>query len=180
MPFQTVAVPFDSYRDLPSAQARWVLMALARYADRDGRCWPSMRQLAKDARMSLSSVCRHLNGLHRLGCFSRERRPGGRYHYTLIEPYRPGHSPGRKMGVPTLRRGVPQVGTQQAIPFKHLDSLDDSAQWRARLNAWRQSGGRFWNPFWGGKPGEHDCFIPAHLLAGLGLRNMSGSPPHGA
>lgn len=266
MPFQTLAVPFDTYAALPSPQARWVLMALARYADRDGRCWPSMRQLARDARMSKSSVQRYLADLSQLGVFSRSRRPGGRYQYSLGKPYRPGAMPPKRT-VPNSGIAVPHNGGQKVLPIKHQDSPDDSAyvprwpggvssrkqgvpqdgkphknqrkkheyiksiavpnqlglhddssqwraserpsrihevnnvsavkekpganhgnyrkrhetynsqenngryfsqyinhddtsQWRARLNAWRQSGGRFWNPFWGPKPGEAGYWGP--------------------
>ena len=67
--FAIIAVPFDSYAALPSAQHRWLLTCLARYADREGKCWPSMRQLAADARMSLASVCRYLAAMAKLGVF---------------------------------------------------------------------------------------------------------------
>ena len=67
--FQIIAIPFDAYAALPSPQHRWLLTCLARYADQDGKCWPSMRQLAADARMSLASVCRYLAAMHDLGVF---------------------------------------------------------------------------------------------------------------
>ena len=81
--FQIVAVPFEAYAALPCPQHRWLLTCLARYADRQGSCWPSMRQLAVDARMSLATVCRRLAELAQPGVFQRERLPGGgRYRYT--------------------------------------------------------------------------------------------------
>jgi hypothetical protein len=110
MPFATVAVPHAAYRDLPTPQHRWLLMCLARYADRDGRCWPSMRQLADDARMSLATVCRYLKSMADLGVFHRGRKGVGRYRYQLAEAYVP-RWPGR---VSSARSGVPQDGTKQA------------------------------------------------------------------
>lgn len=161
MPFATVAVPFDSYRSLPSPQHRWLLTCLARYADRDGRCWPSMRQLAADARMSLASVSRYLASLARVGCFIRHRKPGGRYRYTLADVYRPRWSG----GVPPQQAGVPQRGNQKAYPEKHKDKEglrtihEDDSRWEARLRGWQKR--RMWLPFWGPKPTEPGCWAPA-------------------
>ena len=67
---------------------RWLLVRLARYADREGRCFPSMRTLAAGARKSLATVCRWLKQLFDRGCFTRTRETGRVYHYTLAEPYR--------------------------------------------------------------------------------------------
>jgi len=75
-------------------------MCLARYADRDGRCWPSMRQLAADSRMSLATVCRYLKSMAELGVFQRARRGVGRYSYRLAEAYVP-RLPGRVSSAPT-------------------------------------------------------------------------------
>ncbi len=172
MPFATVAVPFDAYAALPTPQHRWLLMCLARYADRDGRCWPSMRQLAADARMSKSSVQRYLADLSQLGIFSRVRRPGGRYSYVLTETFRPQW---KTPTVPKPGRGVPQHGTEEARVIKHYDL----APWENRLRSWRQS--RFWLPFWGPKPDEPGCWapeisretsaIPINAINGLDAKN---------
>lgn len=51
-----------------------VLRALADYADEDGCCWPSQRQIARDCEMSISTVARHLVGLEAGGFFGRESR----------------------------------------------------------------------------------------------------------
>lgn len=124
MPFAILAVPFDSYAALPTAQHRWVLMALARYTNREGRCWPSMRQLARDTRMSKSSVQRYLADLSQLGIFSRERRPGDRYRYVINPAFRPNYRH-RPAGVPAVGRAVPRVRTEQAIAIKHQDSRSE-------------------------------------------------------
>jgi DNA-binding transcriptional MocR family regulator len=169
--FAIVAVPFDAYAALPRSEHRWLLTCFSRYVDRAGKAFPSLRQLARDARMSLASVSRYMTVMERLGCFTRERKPGGRYLYQLAEAYRP-RWPGRpKPAVPAPQPSVPQTETQQAKPEKNLrekgrfaGSPDDSAQWRARLTAWRNSGGRFWPSFAGPRPDEPGCFAPPALV----------------
>jgi hypothetical protein len=163
--FQIVAVPFDAYQALPCAKSRWLLTCFSRYVDRAGKAFPSLRQLGRDARMSLASVSRYMKALHELGVFQRQRKLGGRYVYQLAEAYRP-RWPGR---VPAEKPGVSQAGTQEAKPTKHIEKrfaelMDDSAQWRARLTAWRSSGGRFWPPFAGPRPDEPGCWAPLALL----------------
>ena len=155
--FQIVAVPFDAYASLPNAQHRWLLTCLARYADRDGRCWPSMRQLAADARMSLASVCRYLRSMADLGVFQRVRRGVGRYVYTLSGTYRP-RWPGR---VSPPERGVSEAGTQEAKLAKQNRFAQDfpEAPWEQRIESWRTS--RFWLPQWGPRPNEAGCWAPA-------------------
>jgi hypothetical protein len=158
--FQIVAVPFDAYAALPSPQHRWLLTCLARYADCDGRCWPSMRQLATDARMSLASVCRYLRSIADLGVFQRARRSVGRYVYTLTETYRP-RWPGRAdRRVPALQRGVSGAETQEANPAKQIRFAQDfpEAPWQQRIDSWRNS--RFWLPQWGPRPGDPGCWAP--------------------
>ena len=172
--FAIVAVPFDAYAALPRPGHRWLLTCFSRYVDRAGKAFPSLRQLARDARMSLASVSRHMAALERLGMFQRERKPGGRYHYVLAEAYRP-RWPGReKPTVPARQRGVPQGGTQQKNPAKQVERAhtrfanpaatgselpDDSAKWEARIRSWNRS--RFWLPMWGPKPNEPGCWAPA-------------------
>lgn len=157
MPFATVAVPFDAYRDLPTPQHRWLMLCLARYADREGRCWPSIRQLAADARMSKSAVQRYLADLSHLGIFSRSRRPGGRYVYRIEAGYQPRY-PQRRATVPTVRQAVPQRARQEAFTIKHQEISDDSRKWESRMRSWSTS--RFWLPFWGPKPSEPGCWAP--------------------
>jgi hypothetical protein len=161
--FAIVAVPFDAYAALPRPEYRWLLTCLARYTDPKGCCWPSMRQLAQDARMSLASVCRYLKGLADLEVFQRTRRPGGRYCYTLAEAYRP-RWPGR---VSAAQRSVSGGGTQEAKPAKQIfkrrfaeDLLEEP--WEQRLESWRSS--RFWLPNWGPKPSEPGCWASPALL----------------
>ena len=160
--FATLAVPFDAYRDLPE-DCRWLVQCLARYADRDGRCWPTMRQLVGDVRRSLSTVCRRLKKLAEMGVFHRERKGIGRYVYTLAEPYRL-ERPGRVSG---SEHRVSQGARQEALPRKQVDkgrfALVDATllrptEWEPRLRSWAQS--RFWLPTWGPKPNEPGCWAP--------------------
>lgn len=165
MPFATVAVPFDAFRNLPSPQARWLLTCLIRYADRSGCCWPSMRQLAQDARMSLASVCRYLKSMADLGVFQRVRRGVGRYRYQLADAYVP-RWPGKgERRVSRAEHHVPPAENREAKQHSNkkpefVDFHDSASQWRARLAAWASSGGRFWNPFWGPKPNEAGYWGP--------------------
>jgi hypothetical protein len=169
MPFSTVAIPFDAYAALPNSQSRWLMTCLARYCDRDGKCWPSMRQLAADARMSKSSVQRLLADLSQLGVFTRSRRPGGRYGYVLNEMFRPcwprkASQSARFAGVPGAGRRVPQYGTERVNTAKHKNFSQDfpEAPWAQRMTGWLKS--RFWLPQWGNRPDEPGCLVPPGLL----------------
>jgi hypothetical protein len=180
--FQIVAVPFDAYAALPSPTHRWLLTCLARYADREGKCWPSMRQLAEDARLSLASVCRYLQSMADLGVFHRIRRGVGRYVYTLAAAYVP-RWPGRAdRRVSAPQRGVSEAETQETNPAKQAFKQDrfagdlPEAPWQQRLESWRAS--RFWLAQWGPKPTESGCFAPAAALVGSGLRGLA-SLEHG-
>jgi hypothetical protein len=174
--FAIIAVPFDAFQALPRSEHRWLLTCLSRYADRAGACWPPMRQLAADARMSLSTVSRRLKEMADLSVFQRERKGVGRYVYRLAEAYRPrwpGRDPGR---VSAVEHRVSQGETpEQVEPEKHQRGApacrrfaksgisygelpDERIKWEARLRSWRQS--RFWLPLWGPKPTEPGCFAP--------------------
>ena len=162
--FAIVAVPFDAYQALPCAKSRWLLTCFSRYADRAGKAFPSLRQLARDARMSLASVSRYMTALERLGVFQRQRKPGGRYIYTLGEAYCP-RWPGReKWGVPAPDRGVSGAGTQEAKLAKQSFKQNRFAEilpgepWEQRIKSWQNS--RFWLPQWGPRPNEPGCWAP--------------------
>jgi hypothetical protein len=173
--FAIVAVPFEAYQSLPTPTHRWLLLCLSRYADKAGKCWPNLRQLAEDARMSLSTVSRRMTELADLGVFHRERRGRGRYVYTIAEAYRP-RWPGREKPriaprVSGEHQRVSQAETQEANPPKHdkgrvafqdQGSLPIATEWTPRLRSWRQS--RFWLPAWGPRPDQPGCFVPAAIL----------------
>ena len=57
-----VPVAFDVYRPL-KPRLRWAMQCLVSFADRAGRCFPSVRKLAAFAGLSKSAVSRHLRDL---------------------------------------------------------------------------------------------------------------------
>src|SRR4051794_14371043 len=75
--FQIVAIPFDAFQALPCAKSRWLLTCFSRYIDRAGQAFPSLRQLARDARMSLATVSRYMAAMHELGCSSGSESRAG-------------------------------------------------------------------------------------------------------
>jgi Helix-turn-helix domain len=130
--FQIAALPFDDYDALDIADGpRWLLVRLARYADREGRCFPSMRTLAAAAKKSLATVCRWLKQLYELGCFTRSRDAGRVYHYMLAAPYRlrwrDPPKPAAPEGVsspqegvsPAVKQGVSHGASQQVESLKN-------------------------------------------------------------
>ena len=184
--FSIIALPFDAYAALPCARGRWLLTCLARYANRAGEAWPTMRALAKDAAMSLASVSRYLKAMAEEGVFQRERLPGGgRYRYTLAEPYRL-RWPRERERVPQVQNRVSQAGTRdEARPEKHeRDALartrfadrkasygelpDPADLWQARIRSWIRSGSKFWLADWGPRPNEAGCWAPRELLQATG------------
>lgn len=166
--FQIAAVPFDDYDALDVAEGpRWLLVRLARHADREGRCFPGMRALAAAARKSLATVCRWLKQLFDQGCFTRTREAGRVYHYTLAEPYRlrwrERPKPAARQGVSPPQEGVSQRAKQEAEPTKHEEDAREGMKWRAALRRFFEHGQ--WVARHGPMPGQPGCAAPPHLLA---------------
>ena len=154
-----VPIRFDLYRPLRPA-LRWTLQCLVGFADRSGKCFPSVRKLAVVTGISKSSVSRHLAALARDGIVTRQRRPGGCYANIIAAQF----LPAARQVSHKRYRAVPRARTKENSIKKTSEFHDDSAQWRARLGAWQSSGGKFWNPFWGPKPTEPGCFVPPALV----------------
>ncbi len=166
-----VPVAFELYRPL-RPHLRWTLQCLVSFADRAGKCWPSVRKLAEQAGISKSAAARHLAELSRIGIVSRERRPGSVYVYQIDRRFLPRApvSHQREIAVPR------KAGQETEPPKQTKGSLvrfakseitggelpADAAKWEARLRSWHRS--RFWLPFWGPKPNEGGCFAPTALL----------------
>src|SRR4051794_25781776 len=168
-----VPVAFDVYRPL-KPRLRWAMQCLVSFADRAGRCWPSIRKLAAVAGLSKSAVSRHLRDLVECGALTRQRRPGSVYEYDIDARFLP------RAPVSHLRKeGVPQQAGQETEPEKQTRETrkrarfakpglsfgeipDDRAKWEARLRSWRKSG--FWLAAWGEKPGSRGCIVPVALL----------------
>src|SRR5215218_4960630 len=83
-----VPVAFDIYRPL-KPRLRWAMQCLVSFANRSGRCWPSVRKLAAFAGLSKSAVSRHLAELVRERVITRTRRPGSVYEYQVDSRFLP-------------------------------------------------------------------------------------------
>ena len=103
-----VPVAFDVYRTV-RRHLHWTLQNLVAFADRTGRCFPSVRVLAAATGTPRSTVSRHLAQLAKEGVIARQRRPGGVYAYVIAGRFLPA-----ARGVSHQReRGVPPAGTEE-------------------------------------------------------------------
>jgi DNA-binding transcriptional MocR family regulator len=170
LPF--IPVTLDLYRTV-RRHLHWTLQNLVAFADRTGRCFPSVRTLAAATGQPRSTVSRHLAQLAAEGVIARQRRPGGVYAYVIAArflPARRGLSHSREKGVPLAgteeqagkKTGYAKRFVRTGVSFGEMP--DEQAKWEARLRSWRQS--RFWLPLWGPKPTEAGCFVPSALLTG--------------
>src|SRR3954447_26732390 len=106
-----VPVVFDVYRPL-KPHLRWTLQCLVGFADRTGRCFPSVRKLTEVTGLAKSTVARHLTELAKSGMITRQRRPGHVYIYRIEAKFLPAAR------VSHARRAtVPQAKTEEH-PFK--------------------------------------------------------------
>ena len=64
----------SSYTSGLSHRARTVYMYLKDRSDKEGRCWPGIRTIARDLGLSVSTVKRALNDLCREGLVVKEKR----------------------------------------------------------------------------------------------------------
>ena len=62
------------YQSDLSHRARAVYMYLKDRADREGKCWPGIRTISSELRLSRSTVKRALNDLCEAGLISKESR----------------------------------------------------------------------------------------------------------
>ena len=171
-----VPVAFSAYSAV-RRHLHWTLQNLVSFADRSGKCFPSVRTLAAATGTPRSTVSRHLAQLAAEGVIARQRRPGGVYAYVIEARFLPaarGVSHSREKGVPRTRTEE-QVGkktdarardrfAERKVSFSEMP--DNRAKWQARVRSWRKS--RFWLPLWGPKPGEAGCFAPAEVLQATG------------
>jgi DNA-binding transcriptional ArsR family regulator len=156
-----IPVRFDLYRPL-KPHLRWTMQCLVGFADRAGRCFPSVRKLAEVTGISKSSVSRHLAALERDGTITRQRRPGGVYAYQIDRRFLPAAvSHKRDPAVPPVRTEENPTKKKEAGAYD-WEKVD--IQWQARIDGWRRSGMKFWLPQWGPRPNEPGCFAPAALL----------------
>src|SRR4051794_41066109 len=64
-----------------------VLVGLLSFADRAGKCWPSLRRLAKAVGMSLTRVQRAIVEMEAAGYLTRQRRFGSSCIYKLARRF---------------------------------------------------------------------------------------------
>src|SRR3954453_24142873 len=107
-----VPVVFDAYRSI-KPHLRWTLQNLVSFADRAGRCFPSVRKLAAFAGLSKSAVSRHLRDLVECGAIIRQRRPGSVYEYEIDPRFLPRASVSHNRA-----EGVPRQAGQETEPGK--------------------------------------------------------------
>lgn len=169
-----VPVTFTVYRTV-RRHLHWTLQNLIGFADRSGRCFPSLRALVKATGRPLSTVGRHLAQLAADGIITRQRRPGGGYTYRIDARFLPamrGESHLREKPVPPVKTeeqvakktGYAQARFAQSGTKDSAGLPDMTDQWRARIGSWARSGGKFWLDAWGPKPSEPGCFAPPDLL----------------
>lgn len=70
--------------DIGDAIAKLVLIALARYANDQGACFPSIATIAKTTHLHTATVCRKLNWLEQQGMIKRDNRSGVSTRYLLL------------------------------------------------------------------------------------------------
>lgn len=86
-----VRIPFDLLDDPETTPQCWAVYgALARHANRDRQCYPSLSTIVKESRTSRATVCRWLAWLEEAWYIKREQRNtrDGRTTtiYTLLTP----------------------------------------------------------------------------------------------
>ena len=166
-----VPVAFDVYRPL-KPRLRWAMACLVSFADHAGRCFPSVRTLARHAGISKSAAGRDLAELTEAGYCRRKRRPGAGYVYQIARQFLPrwaaeqvSQHRDRKRQAQRARRaeraarGVPEAGTKEKPDKKNQgwarrraqfakpgmsygDIPDYNSKWKPRLRSWQRGG--FW------------------------------------
>lgn len=154
-----VPVRFDLYRAVQK-HLRWTLQCLVSFADRSGRCFPSVRKLAEYAGISKSAAARHLYALSHLGIVTRQRRPGGVYVYQIDSRFLPAGRVSHQRD-----HAVPPATTEEK-PIKNNENATLDFKWRARLRQWCELGR--WVAAFGPQPGEPGCRVPAEILSTSG------------
>lgn len=173
-----VPVTLDLYRTV-KRHLHWTLQNLVAYADRDGRCFPSVRTLASVTDIPKSTVSRHLAQLAKLGIITRQRRPGGCYAYVIDGRFLPdmrGVSHAEPEVSHQSEKPVPPGPTEEkdsknkeggarafsAKPVSHSPGPHD--QWRRRVESWRRSAGKFWLAQWGNTPDQPGHLVPIEVI----------------
>src|SRR4051794_25981483 len=105
-----VPVTLDFYRSV-RRHLHWTLQNLVAFADRTGRCFPSVRTLAAATGQPRSTVSRHLAQIGQGGHHHTPAAPGWRLRLRDRGPL----PPGTTRGVPPARRGCPTAENRRTI-----------------------------------------------------------------
>lgn len=133
------AVGWALKQKIPSSSAKFVLVAIANYADEDGRCWPSQHALAADTSLSERSIRNAIHALEELGILrrvERRRQDGSRTSDVIqivafeTDDAQPAKSAGglEKSAATTGRsfRNNRQMTTKQPADFAGLTTFEPS------------------------------------------------------
>ena len=110
--------------DLPGTE-KLVLLALADWSNDDGRCWPSMQQLATKSGLTDRAVRAIIGRLVDKGLLGRDEKPGKGVNYTVYPgtSFRPEEASPRKETAKTPERRSANT-SRTTIPKKDKPSLD--------------------------------------------------------
>lgn len=111
-----------------SGAARMVYIALASYATKDGRAWPSLPRIAARAGFSSRTVKRELSTLEKAGYLTRRGRPmvNGRRLTTMYYLGDPPPDDKQPAPSPERKRELPNVTAYQR-PDEYQDSPEKEA-----------------------------------------------------
>ena len=120
-----VVLPLDVVSRLESRHLKLISVLLS-YADRNGRCWPSLRTIAKTAGETLGWVQRNLSEMQSLGYFTRQRKLGS-YVYQLAakffqKPRRLASESPLKAAAGNVKRDLPTAPADS--PASHKEEKD--------------------------------------------------------
>jgi len=121
--------------------SKYVLLALADYADENGKCYSSLKRLTKKCGLSRSTICSHLKNLRTEGYIETEKRVSengyqicNHYQLKIPESYLKASPPAGNSSPPKRRKLVREndrnningnktvMGQSNSSPITHHDS----------------------------------------------------------
>lgn len=131
--------------EMESPSAKLVLLAIANFADEDGKCWPSQDRLAAMTSQSVDSIQRRLKELCDLGLISVSRRARKASVYLILwsaamkpqpaassmKPQKPAMKPQIEPMMPQLCGIEPSIRTINLEPSIDIDQNDLDLFWEA-------------------------------------------------
>lgn len=136
MSFELVEWAFDQKVD--DSAAKLTLLAIARHADSDGKCWPSVKRISDITGLSASTIKRKLKVLEALGLVKHQRRKGdnGRNSSNI---YTVGY---RAMVTHTIGHSDPLISNRNqslssSILLGHGDPIGDEDKLEREIEKWK-------------------------------------------